>query len=194
MDKNVKHDIKVVKGENNDKLTVDERITIKELEESIAGMKADKEAKCASAKAQLIEMLEITVDKYRTATGTAEALRTLRFVAGEDVVNVTWANRLAWDMAAEADKIRTKAWGLSYAEMDKLCDGFYEKEFRFDVVDPDAIDDVEMIYSMAFEMMRIDLCRNVGPAAEDMVEFIKRVQEEIDKTGEKLKELKAKEK
>jgi len=188
MDKNVKHDIKVVKGENNEKLTVDERITIKELEESIEKMKVDKEAKCSSAKDQLIEMLEITVDKYRTATGTAEALRTLRFVLGDDAVDITWANRLAWDMAAEADKIREKAEGLSYVEMDKLCDGFYEKEFKVEV---NAFDGY---YRLAFEMMRIDLCRNVGPAAEDMVEFIKRVQEEIDKTGEKLKELKAKEK
>jgi len=200
MDKNTKKDIKVIKGENNDnnKLTVDDKITIKELEESIAKMKADKEAKCSSAKEQLIETLKVTVDKYRTATGTAEALRTLRFVVGDDEVNLTWANRLAWDMAIEADRICEKAEKLAYAEMDKLCDGFYEKEFKvsypedFDDSKWDAIEQ-EHCYKLAFEMMRIDLCRNVGPAAEDMVEFIKRVQDEIDKTGEKLKELKAKE-
>ena len=157
-------------------------------------MKADKEAKCASAKDQLIEMLEITVDKYRTATGTAEALRTLRFVVGDDEVDITWANHLAWDMAAEADKIREKAESLPYAEMDELCDGFYEKEFKVDVKEVYNEDEAFIdYYRLAFEMMRIDLCRNVGPAAEDMVEFIKRVQDEIDKTGEKLKELKAKE-
>lgn len=199
MDKNVKKDIKVVKGENNDRLTVDERITIKELEDKIKSMKEDKERKCKSAKEQLIETLKVTVDKYRTATGTAEALRTLRFVVGDDEVNLTWANRLAWDMAIEADRIREKAEKLAYAEMDKLCDGFYEKNFKvsypedFDDSKWDAIEQ-EHCYKLAFEMMRIDLCRNVGPAAEDMVEFIKRVQEEIDATGEELKKLKAKEK
>ncbi len=194
MEKNTKKDIKVVK---NEKLTVDDKITIKELEERIASMKEDKEKKCKSAKEQLINMLEITVDKYRTATGTAEALRTLRFVVGSDEVNLSLANRLAWDMAVETSKMKDKADSLAYAEMDKLCDSFYEKEFKISYPDHYSNDDLadiefDHLYKLAFEMMRIDLCRNVGGAAEDMVEFIKRTQEEIDACGEKLKELKAK--
>ena len=172
------------------------KVTIKELEEKLAGMKKDKETKCKFAKEQLVEMLKVTVDKYRTATGTAEALRVLRFVVGDDEVNLTWANRLAWDMAVETDKLRKKAEKLAYAEMDKLCDGFYEKEFK--VSYPEDFDDSkwnaieqEHCYKLAFEMMRIDLCSNVGASAEDMVEFVKRVHEEIDATGKKLKELKA---
>lgn len=195
MDKNTKKDIKVVKGEKNDKLTVDEKIAIKELEEKIEGMKSDKEIKCKRSKNQLIEMLKVTVDKYRTATGTAEALRVLRFVVGSDEVNLTWANRLAWDMAVETDRMRKKAEKLTYAEMDKLCDGFYEKEFK--LVYPETDNDMdygpietEHLYQLAFEMMRIDLCRNAGSTGEDLVEFIKRTQEEIDACGEKLKELK----
>ena len=171
----------VVKVDVPERNTVDEMVIIKELEDKIESMKADKEKKCKLAKEQLVSMLEVTVDKYRTATGTAEALRVLRFVVGSDKVNLAQANRLAWDMAVEADKMREKAKKLAYAEMDKLCDGFYEKEFKSDSA-----------YELAFEMMRIDLCRNVGEAAEDMVEFIKRVQEEIDSTGEELKKLKAK--
>jgi len=182
---------------SEDKLTVDEKITIKELEDKIKSMKEDKEKKCRAAKEQLVNMLEVTVDKYRTATGTVEALRTLRFVAGDDEVNITWANRLAWDMAVEVDKMRMKADSLAYAEMDKLCDGFYEKEFKLAYPETDNdIDygpiETEHLYQLAFEMMRIDLCRNVGGSAEDMVEFIKRVEEEIDATGEELKKLKAK--
>lgn len=165
-----------------EKLTIDDKITIKELEEKIASMRADKDKKCRAAKEQLVSMLEVTVDKYRTATGTAEALRILRFVTGNDEVDLTRANRLAWDMAVVTDKMRMKADKLAYAEMDKLCDGFYEKEFKGN-----------SDYELAFEMMCIDLCRNVGDAAEDMVEFIKRVQEEIDATGEELKKLKVKE-
>ena len=187
-------DIKVIEGET--KLTIDDRITIKELEEKLSSMETDKEKKLASAKDQLIDMLEITVDKYRTATGTAEALRTLRFVVGDQDVHITWANQLAWDMAIETDKIKKKAEGLDYAEMDKLCDGFYEKEFKADDSYGGNIDygtHDNSYYRLAFELMRIDLCRNVGGAAEDMVEFIKRVDEEIENTEKKLAELKGKE-
>ena len=184
MDKNTKKDFKVTNKVNN---KIDDMITIKELEGKIESMKKDKETKCKAAKNQLVEMLKVTVDKYRTATGTAEALRVLRFVSGNDEVNLTLANHLAWDMAVEANRIREKAENLAYAEMDKLCDGFYEKEFKVEY-DSEKINDA--YYKLAFEMMRIDLCRNVGGSAEDMVEFIKRTQEEIDATGEKLKELK----
>jgi len=171
-----------------DKLTVDDRITIKELEESIDSMKKDKEAKCKAAKDQLIDMLEVTVDKYRTATGVAEALRVLRFTFGDDLANIADASELAIKMAEEALAMRDKARELPYAKMDQLCDGFYEKEFKCD----ERSSDLSNAFNLAFEMMRIDLCRNVGGAAEDMVEFIKRTEEEIDKTGEKLKELKMK--
>lgn len=173
-----------------DKLTVDDRITIKELEENIGKMKKDKEAKCKSAKEQLVEMLKVTVDKYRTATGTAEALRVLRFAKGNDDVPILMANTLAYDMAGEADRMCKKAEKLDYVKMDTLCDEFYEKNFYMN----EDENDESHYYSLAFEMMRIDLCRNVGGVAEDMVEFIKRTQSEIDKTGKKLKELKAKNK
>lgn len=191
MNKNV-NEIEVIKGENNEKLTVDEKITIKELEEKIASMRADKDKKCRAAKEQLVSMLDVTIDKYRTATGTAEALRVLRFATGIEEVDLSWANRLAWDMAVEADKMHKKADKLAYAEMDKICDEFYEKEFK---IEPDHdYKDSFAEYELAFEMMRIDLCRNVGGAAEDIVEFIKHTQDEIDACGEELKKLKAKEK
>ena len=192
MEKNTKKDVKVIKNniENNDKLTIDDKVMIKEIEDKIASMKEDKEKKCKSAKKQLIDMLEVTVNKYRTATGTAEALRVLRFVSGDMPVDIFTANTLAIKMAVTTEDMCEKAKKLTYVEMDKLCDGFYEKEFK--VSDELSLND--QIYNLAFEMMCIDLCRNVGGAAEDMVEFIKRVQDEIDSTGKKLKELKAKEK
>lgn len=191
MDKNI--DVNVIKSED-DKIfnelreKNDRAVAIKELEEKLKGMKEDKLAKCKAAKKQLVEMLKVTVDKYRTATGTAEALRVLRFAKGDDNVPILMANTLAYDMAGEADRMRKKAEKLDYVKMDTLCDGFYEKDFDMD----EGEDGVSYYYSLAFEMMRIDLCRNVGGSAEDMVEFIKRTQEEIDATGEELKKLKAK--
>jgi len=172
----------------DEKLTVEDKVTIKELEEKIAGMKEDKEKKCKAAKEQLVSMLEVTVDKYRTATGTAEALRVLRF-AYEDT-NIMNACNLAHKMAETTKMMLDKAKKLSYAEMDQLCDGFYVKDFTVDSMWTET----KCGQELAYEMMCIDLCRNVGGAAEDMVEFIKRVEEDIDATGRQLKELKAKEK
>lgn len=175
---------------SEEKLTIEEKMTIKELEEKIKSMKEDKERKCKAAKEQLVSMLEVTVDKYRTATGTAEALRVLRF-ASEDYpseISILFdANRLAHDMAIVTSSMCDKAKSLSYAKMDELCEGYYDEDFTFD-------DSCPAYIQLAEQMMRIDLCRNVGGAAEDMVEFIKRVELDIDATGEELKKLRAKEK
>lgn len=188
MDKNVKDEIKVIDNKN-DKLTVDDKITIKELEGKIESMKADKENKCKAAKQQLVDMLEVTVDKYRTATGTAEALRVVRFVSENysgTLNEINLANRLAHKMASVTQDMANKAKNLAYAEMDQLCDGFYEKDFQYNTLS-------DAVTELAYEMMCIDLCRNVGGSAEDMVDFIKRVDEEIKATEEKLEELKKKE-
>lgn len=178
---------------NNDKkLTLNDKITIKELEEQLVKMAEDKEKKCASAKEQLISMLEVTVDKYRTATGTAEALRVLRFTVGDtnDSIDLSWPNSLAIAMADVANSMKLKAEKLSYDEMDQLCDGFYDKEFKITSGETDEEHTLNYM-KLAEEMMRIDLCRNVGGAAEDMVEFIARVDAEIEATQKKLDELKA---
>lgn len=189
--RNTKNRIKVSSKKGYDKLsdTENEKKLIEELEEKIKSMREDKISKCKAAKEQLVEMLDITSDKYRTATGTAEALRVLRFVMGDSYTayDVDYANQLAWDMAGVADMMKKKADELDYDKMDQLCDGFYDKEFSVKNEDSD-----DAIVKLAFEMMRIDLCRNVGGSAEDMVEFIKRTQEEIDATGEELKKLKDK--
>lgn len=183
---------------SEERLTIEEKMTIKELEEKIKGMKEDKERKCKAAKEQLVSMLEVTADKYRTATGTAEALRVIRFVTNGDFVaysdeeqqcdDIEYASMLARDMAQIAIEMKNKAEELNYSEMDKLCEDFYLEEF-----DPNW-DGNSPWWNLATEMMCIDLCRNVGGAAEDMVEFIKRVEEDIDATGRQLKELRAKEK
>lgn len=185
MEKN-ENKFEVVKDEI-DKLTVDDRITIKELEDRIASMKADKEKKCKLAKDQLVEMLEVTVDKYRTATGTAEALRVMRFAYPD--ADIACACELAHMMAETTGRMLEKAKKLSYAEMDQICDGFYDKDFNV----YESATEFKNAKELAYEMMCIDLCRNVGGAAEDMVEFIKRVEADIDDTGKQLKELKAKE-
>lgn len=164
----------------NDALPVSIDEQIAELEEKIEKMIEDRDAKCKAAKEQLVEMIDITKDKYRTATGVAEALRIIRFVdvhGGDHSKELDDAHDLAIQMAGVCWNMSEKAQSLDYNEMDKLCDGFYNKSFA-------GGDD-----DLAYEMMKIDLCRNVGGAAEDMVEFWKHVQEEIDDTCKALDEL-----
>lgn len=170
---------------NNKKMSNKEK-SIKEMEQKIESMKKDLDKKCRAAKEQLVSMLEITVDKYRTATGTAEALRVLRFTKGEDNVPILMANTLAYDMAKETKRMMDKTTELDYKEMDNLCDGFYEKDFKMN----NGNEDASYYYQLAFEMMRIDLCRNVGGSAEDMVEFIERAERDIEDTQKALDELK----
>lgn len=171
-------------AEENLTENVDNVLAIKELEGKLENMKKDKEIKCKAAKEQLVEMLEVTVDKYLTATGTAEALRVIRFVSNDEYdEEIVAANDLAREMARTTKVMADRAKSLNYAEMDKLCDGFYDKNF--------VVDEYNQEMDLAYQMMCIDLCRNVGGAAEDMVSFIKRVQEEIDAVGAKLKSLRS---
>ena len=159
---------------------------IEELKQKIESMKKDKEDKCKAAKEQLINQLEITSAKYRTATGTMEALRMLRLVVGDSYNYIFTANKLAISMAEEVIRMKEKAEQLPYARMDEICDDFYIKDYKVDECEISETD----LYDFVFELMRIDLCRNVGASAEDLVEFIKRTQEEIDAVGEQLKKLK----
>ena len=166
--------------EFDDKQNINEQI--EELESKIEKMKADKETKCEAAKKQLIDMLGVTADKYRTATGVAEALRVLRFAYGEQYDAFEDAASLARELCNTTDAMQATASLLDPNEMDSLCEGFY---------DPDFASNKNIIgYELAKEMMRIDLCRNVGSAAEDMVSFVKRVDEEIEATKKAIEDLK----
>ena len=156
---------------------------VKELEEKIEAMEADRDAKCKAAKDQLLDMLHVTAEKYGTATGVAEALRTLRFTMGETVSDdILGASKLAAHMVNETMAMMAMAADLDYKDMGKLCDSFFEKDYKVNEFDSFR----DKAENLAFELMRIDLCRNVGGAAEDMVGFIERVQEEIDATKEEL--------
>lgn len=164
--------------EFDDKKNVEEQI--EELESKLEKMKADKENKCEAAKKQLVDMIKITASKYCTATGVAEALRVLRFVYGEENVSLNKAFYLACRMADATEELAEKAEKLEPKDMDTLCEDFYNGNFCAEG-DEDEL---------AEEMMRIDLCRNVGGAAEDMVSFVKRVDEEIESTKKAIEDLK----
>ena len=173
-----KKNIKKIEMTKEQKEVLEKKKTKEELESKLEKMRLDRTNKIDAARNQLVEMLEVTADKYLTATGTAEALRVLRFCYGRDNDLIVQAMNLSKKMSAETTKMVKKAKKLEAEKMDDLCNGFYEKNFA--AATPD---------DLAFEMMRIDLCRNVGGAAEDMVSFISRSNEEIEATEKALKEL-----
>lgn len=167
--------------------SIEDKKTEKEIYQELIdkhyAMIKDRDAKCDAAKKQLIENLEITADKYRTATGTMEALRVLRMVAPEcfDVQEeIAVAKGYAIEMSSVVNAMKDKAENLGWAEMDQLCDEFYEKEF--DVKDTSIND-------LSIELMKIDLCRNVGPAAEDIVGFLDRANDDIRAVAEKMTDM-----
>lgn len=163
---------------------------IKELKEKISKMEEDRNSKCDAAKKQLIDMLDVTSAKYRTATGVAEAMRVLRFAHGENGQRVLLqeAAHLARTMSGVAAKMKEKADNLAPFEMDNLCNGFYDEDYATKASD---VKQGSSLLDLAFEMMCIDLCRNVGGAAEDMVGFCTRVDEEIEATKKALAEAEA---
>lgn len=158
----------------------DDKEVIEECHESIRKMIIDRDTKMKAAKEQLVEMLKVTADKYRTATGVMEAIRVLRMVSDgkmEIFEEIKYARDLAAKMVVEVSKLTERAESLGWYEMEFLLEGAYEEDFvekEFSSVD------------FAFELMRLDLCRNVGPAAEDITAFAERVDEEIEKVQEKI--------
>lgn len=168
------------------KRTEENKKACQDLVNQLQRMTEDCDKKCIAAKDQLIDNLKITADKYRTATGVMEALRVMRMVNDgkpNDIgsyVEFDQARELAANMVIEVSNLVKKAESLGYAELDELCKGAYEEDF---------ISSGFSAIELCFELMRLDLCRNIGPAAEDMVSFINRVQEEIKATEDKLDEL-----
>ena len=173
-----KKNVKKIEMTKEQKDQLEKQKTKDELEDKLDKMKLDRTNKVSAARKQLVEMIEVTADKYLTATGTAEALRVLRFCYGRENDLIVQAMNLSKKMAVETKKMAEQAEKLEASQMDKLCEKFYEKDFATPTPD-----------DLAFEMMRIDLCRNVGGAAEDMVSFITRSNEEIEATEKVLKEL-----
>lgn len=156
-----------------------------ELQQKLDKMIEDRDKKCAAAKTQLVDMLDVTVNKYLTATGVAEAFRILEFLH-LDNERVGCAAALAIKMADYSSSMKKKVEELSYEDMDKVCEGFYDEDFANKII---HLEEYDAKIMLAEQMMCIDLCRNVGGAAEDMVSFVKRVEEEIEATKKALADL-----
>lgn len=157
--------------------------TAKKQAKDIAKMYEDRDKKAVGAKEHLISQLTITADKYRTANGVMSALDTIRLVAGnhsgDDLRgDIAMAKGVAVVMARKAQEMASKASKLDPEDMSQLCDDFYEKEFA----DSDETSAVDMV----IELMLLQLCQNVGPSAQDVSDFCRTADEEIEKARTEL--------
>lgn len=182
----------------NEKEQLQEQID--EMEAQIKKMNEDRYNKLSSAKSQLVENLNITADKYRTATGTIEALNVFRNVIGDSGFTgmddeeyradreIGIASLLAEEMACDINMLAGTASGTGFDQMNKICDTFYEQDYKYRSEEGDGT----IPEHLTKELMRLDICRNIGPAAEDITAFAERSREEINEVQVKLAELKAK--
>jgi len=178
---------KKAKQDRNLKLMTEEaglNETAKKQAKDISKMYEDRDKKALGAKEHLVSQLKVTADKYRTANGVMSALDTIRLVAGnhsgDDLIgDIAMAKGVAVVMAHKAQEMAAKANKLDPEDMSQLCDDFYEKEFA----DSDETSAVDMV----IELMLLQLCQNVGPNAEDVAEFCRTADDEIEKARENLK-------
>lgn len=156
--------------------------TAKEQAKSISKMYEDRDKKALAAKEHMINQLSVTSEKYRTANGVMSALETVRTVLGGAGPNIypeiDMAQRIAKDMSVIAEKMAIKAGELDPEDMCHLCDKFY---------DADIVSKSLSMEDLAKQLMILQLCQNVGPSAEDMTDFCRTADDEIEKARQNLR-------
>lgn len=156
--------------------------TARKQAKDIAKMYEDRDKKALGARDHLVSQLEITSDKYRTANGVMAALQVVRDVLGnatDYVEEISIAKTVATRMAGVAQRMADNAIDLDPEDMGELCDGFYDPAFS---------EGKGSALEMIDELMILQLCQNVGPNAEDVAEFCRTADEEIEKARHTLED------
>lgn len=138
--------------------------------------------KLLNARAHLVENLKVTADKYRTANGVMAAIETVRSVTGDSLDfgdEIAIAKGLALEMCARVAKLVETTEKCIVEDLGSICEGLYDEDFASG--EASATD-------LALELMTLNLCQNVGPNAQDIVDFHKTSGEEIDKMNDELEE------
>lgn len=157
----------------------------REKAEEIRRMYEACDEKVVGAKEHLIAQLEVTAEKYLTANGVMQALCTLRDVLGDDSKDMSpdkkmrTARMLARGASKTALNMAARAKDLDPDQLGALCDVFYDADF--------ANRNGGMI-EMTEELMALNLCQQVGPNAQDVVDFITSADEEIASARDSLRE------
>lgn len=150
----------------------------------IVKMKNAAEEKIENARIHLVDTLEVTAQKYLTANGMMAAIETVRQVIGNADVSfetqTAWAKEIMRALSDSAASMMEKAKTLAVENFDQICEDYYEEDFS-------AREGI-IAYDIACELMELQLCQNVGPAAQDIIDFKASSDEEIEKAQAKLDE------
>lgn len=179
-------EIKDITNENIKVIAVEEDAVAVALSQhnDIIKMKNAAEEKIENARIHLVDTLEVTAQKYLTANGMMAAIETIRQVIGNADVSfetqTTWAKDIMRALSDSAASMMEKAKVLAVENFDQICEDYYEEDFS-------AREDI-IAYDLACELMELQLCQNVGPAAQDIIDFKTTSDEEIEKAQAKLDE------
>ena len=170
---------------------------IADLEQQLEKMKADQEEKLTSGIKNFFDMIGTTADKYRTVTGMVVVLQDCNSILGSHTSMLMPADDFVSFACKIANEIANGLTAVSEIEhIDKveelinIVDGLYNHEFTKD--GQVGYSSMWHLDKALLEMQYIKVCQQLGPIADSLVEFKERTDEEIEKTEQKLAELKGK--
>ncbi len=152
-----------------------------DLVNKIDSMVKSKNEKAEYEKDHLIKSLEVTSQKYLTANGTMAAISIINSVQLADglstIERIDLAKQCARILSDVALLMAKMAGQRDYLEMGDLCDGIYDEKYANK--DDEDITEEGILRGLIVEVMKLDLCQQVGPSAQDIVDFIHRADDEI---------------
>ena len=183
--KPTKKQAKIVEMPKQDEIDLIDLIA--EVEQSLEKMKKDQEEKLTSGIKNFFDIIGTTADKYRTVTGMVVVLQDLQLF-GERPSEVTPYDNASLGCVV-ANKVADRLEAVSETD-------------HIDLIE-DLVNIVDNLYVHKFtkmntwkiketleEMQMIKICQQLGPIADNLVEFKKRTDEEIENTERKLANLK----
>lgn len=177
-------DIKVITEEDIqvEAESVEPKDIAKRKYETILKMIEGRDAKIKNATEHLNEILIITATKYLTANGMMAAMDTINEVNPE----LKWTEKIniALDtsrmLSALTNKIAEELAEASPTEYNTVIEQHYDRDFVWQLKTEE--EPLSFVEDIVMELMTLHLCSNIGPSADDIVQFIKATQEEIDKS------------
>lgn len=142
-----------------------------------------RDEKVDGARDHLVETLGITREKYLTGSGVMAALQALYEAYGNHeqmgiMALIASAKTITMQLAETCESMAGFARDCELEEFQTFCDGYYDDNFaNKDVISPT---------DLAKEILVLNLCQQVGPAAQDIWDFKVTADEEIMKVWEKL--------
>lgn len=178
MDENITNITEVSNEQREEKTPLE---MAQDMSDEIDKMIDKRDEKVDGARAHFVETLHVTHDKYLTGSGVMAAIDCLHDVYNKDgftIAIMPEAQEIAQRLAEISESMAEAAEDCDLMEFDTFCDSYYDSDFASrQVIEP---------RDLALEVMILNLCQQVGPAAQDIMDFQNSANEEIMKAWERL--------